>query len=119
MERVRVGMKIDTKVSKVAKMQIRKERTHDRRAVARKKQRTREKVAREKTEHVGLVVKQYTLQRGVEREATTICTPLMKMTVKTLKKHLTMMKGCKRGFCWKKLDVCSGKRRSADETKKR
>ena len=26
-----------------------------------------------------------TLQRGVEKEATTVCTPLMKMTMKTLK----------------------------------
>ena len=39
------------------------------------------KVAREKTGHVGLVVKQDTLQRGVEREATQMCTPSMKMKV--------------------------------------
>ena len=31
------------------------------------------------------VARQETLQRGVEKEATTTCTPLVKMTVKTLK----------------------------------
>ena len=36
------------------------------------------------------------ISRGVEREATTICTPLMKMRVKTLKNHLTIMKNCTR-----------------------
>ena len=40
--------------------------------------------------HVGRVARQDTLQRGVELEATTICTPLMMMTVETLKKQLTM-----------------------------
>ena len=56
-------------------------------------------MARENTEHVGLVVKKDTLQRDVEREATQICTPLMKITVKTLKRYVTMMKRCKRGVC--------------------
>ena len=59
----------------------------------------KKKVAREKTEHVGLVVKQETLQRGVERTATTTCTPLLKMRVKALKRRLTMMESCKRGVC--------------------
>ena len=35
--------------------------------------------------------------RGVEREATQICTPLVKMTVEALKKHLTVMRSFKRG----------------------
>ena len=35
--------------------------------------------------------------RGVEREATQICTPLVKMTVEALKKHLTVM-SCKHVF---------------------
>ena len=69
-------MKKDTKVAQVAIMQIREERTHVRRAVARKEAKDKRKVAREKTEHVGLVVaKQDTLQRGVKRMATRICTP--------------------------------------------
>ena len=50
------------------------------------------KVAKEKPERFGRVARQGKLQRGVEKEATNICTPLMRMTVKTFKKHLTMMK---------------------------
>ena len=46
---------------------------------------------------------QDTLQRGVERAATQICTPLMKMRVKTFKKHVTMMKSGKRGVYWQKV----------------
>ena len=46
--------------------------------------------------------KQDTSQRGVEREATTTCTPLMEMTVTTVKKHMTMMKICKQGAGQKK-----------------
>ena len=57
-------------------------------------------MAREKPERVGRVARQENLKRGVEKEATNICTPLMKMTVKTLKKHLTMRrKICKHGVC--------------------
>ena len=48
----------------------------------------KEKVAREKTELVGCVVNEDSLQRGVEREATTNCTPLMKMTVKNIEETL-------------------------------
>ena len=77
--------------------------------MARKEAKGKKKVAREKTEHVGLVVKLETLQRGVERTATTTCTPLLKMRVKALKKRLTMMKSCKRGACWKKVETSSGK----------
>ena len=39
------------------------------------------------------------MQRGVERTATTTCTPLVKMRVKALKTRLTMMKSCRRGVC--------------------
>ena len=42
LERVRVGMKNDTEVAKVAKMQLREERTCGRTAVAKRKQRPRE-----------------------------------------------------------------------------
>ena len=45
-------MKKDTKVSKVAKMQIREERTHGRRAVARKGAKGKRKAVWEKTERV-------------------------------------------------------------------
>ena len=58
MDRVRVGVKKKIKVAKVAKMQIREERIHGRRAVARKEAKGKRKVAREKTKHVGLVAKQ-------------------------------------------------------------
>ena len=51
------------------------DRTHGRRAVARKEANGKRKAGREKTEHVGRVVKQVTLQRGVERAATKTCTP--------------------------------------------
>ena len=68
LERVRVGMKRDTKVAKVAEMHIREWWIHGRRAVARKEPKDKRREARE---HVGRVVKQETLQRGVERAATT------------------------------------------------
>ena len=57
------------KVAKVTKMQLRKGRTHDRRAVVRKEAKGKRRVAREKPEHVGRVARQATLQRGVD-EAT-------------------------------------------------
>ena len=85
-ERVSVGMKKDTKMAKVAKTHIRKERTLGRRTVAGKGSKGKRKVARD------------TL-RGVEETATQICTPSSKMTVRTLKKHLTMRKSCKRDVC--------------------
>ena len=99
-------MKKDTKV---AMMQTGEKRTHSRRAVVRNEAKGNRKVAREKTEHVGLVAKQHTLQRGVERETTKTCTQLMKLRVKTLQKHLTTMKSCKRVACWKKMNMSSGK----------
>ena len=70
-------------------------RTHGRKAVARKEAKGNRKVAREKPERFGRVARQATLQRGVENEATTNCTP----TVKTLEKQLTMKKICQRGVC--------------------
>ena len=109
MERVRDGMKKDTKVAKVADMHIREWWIYGRKAVARMEAKDKRKEARE---HVGIVAKQDTLQCGVERAATTTCTPLMK-------KHLTMMKNCTCGVRWKKVKMSSGKRRSADETNKR
>ena len=108
LERVRVGMEKETKVAKVAEARIRGERVHGRKAVARKEAKGKSTVAWETAEHVGLVVKQYPLQRGVEKEETKSC--LMKMTVKTLKKHLTMMRSCNRGVCWKNVTLSSGKR---------
>ena len=51
--------------------------------MARKVAKGKRKASREKPEHVRRVAKQYALQRGVEKEATTNCTPLMKMTVKS------------------------------------
>ena len=58
------------KAAKVAKVQISEERTHGGCAVARKEAMGKTRIASEKTEHVGLVVKQATMQRGVERAAT-------------------------------------------------
>ena len=46
---------------------------------------------------------------AVESAATQTCTPFTKMRVKTLKKHLTLMKSCKRGVCWKNVKMSSGK----------
>ena len=86
----------DTKVAKVAKMEG---RSHDRRAVASMEAKGRRKVARERPEHVGRVARRATLQRGVEKVATNMCSPLTKTTVKTLKKQLTMRKICKHGVC--------------------
>ena len=57
------------------------------------------KVAREKPEHVGRVARQATLHRVVEKETTTICTALTKMTVKTLKKEATDHEGDLQ-VCW-------------------
>ena len=70
-ERVRVGMKKDIKVAKVG------EKTCGRRAGARKEAQDRRKVAREQPEHVGLEETQDTLQRGVEKVATSFSTLLM------------------------------------------
>ena len=61
--------------------------------------------AREKPEHVGLVVKQETLQRGVRTGGNNNL-----YAMKALKKRLTMMKSCKRGACWKKVETSSGKK---------
>ena len=105
MERARVGTIKGTKVAKVAKME---ERIHGRMAVARKEAKVKRKVAREKPEHVGRVARQATMQRGVEKEAAPMCTPLMQMPVKTLKKQQTMRKICKRGVCWKQVTLSSG-----------
>ena len=55
---------------------VKTKKTHGRRAAARKEAKVKREVAREKTEHLELVVKQDTVLRGVEREATTIRTPL-------------------------------------------
>ena len=96
LDRVRVSTKKYTKVATVAKME---RRTLGRRAVARKEAKGRREVAVQKPEHVGRVARQDTLQRGVEKVATTISTPLMKMTVKTLKKQLTRRRICKHGVC--------------------
>ena len=60
-------------------------------AVARKEAKGKRGAARERTEHVGLVEEQDTSQRGVEGAATKTCTPSMKMRLKTLKEHLTMI----------------------------
>ena len=83
--------------------------------MARKEAEDKIKVARVTAERVGLVLKQDALQRGAERTAKKTCTPLMKMRVNKSKKHLTMMTSCKRGVCWKKARMSSGKRCSADE----
>ena len=72
-------------------------RTHERKAVARKEAKGKRRVTREEPEHVGRVAKQDTLQPGARKEATTICTPSMKMTVKTSKNQLTTKKICKHG----------------------
>ena len=109
-------MKKDTKVAKVADMHIREWWIYGRKAAARMEAKDKRKEARE---HVGIVVKQDALQCGVETAATTTCTPLTKMRMKSLKKHLTTMKSCKCGVRWKKVKMSSGKRRSADETNTR
>ena len=67
--------------------------------MARKEAKGMREAAREKPEHLGRVARQATMQRGVEKEATTSCTPWMKMTVKTLKVQLSLKKICKRGVC--------------------
>ena len=81
MERVTVGTNQGTKVAKVADMGRKNPVAEGQWQEANGKR----KVAREKPEHVGRVARQDTLQRVVEKEATT-----MKMTVKTLKKQLTI-----------------------------
>ena len=44
------------------------------------------------------------------REATKMCTPSVKTTVKTSKNQLTTKKICKHVVCWKKVNMSSGKR---------
>ena len=94
-------------MAKVAKMEG---RTHGRRAVARREAQGKGRVAREKPDHVGRAARQATLQRGVEKEASNICTPMMTMTVKTLEKYRTMRKICKHGVFQKRVKMSSGKR---------
>ena len=60
--------------------------------------------------HVGRAARQDTLQLGVEKVATNICTPLMNATVKTLKNKLTTKKICKHCACWRKARTNSVKR---------
>ena len=115
-ERVRAGLKKETKVAKVAKMQIREETTHGRQVVARKEAEDKRKVARVTAERVGLAFKQTgRIAASCRKDGKKTCTPLMKMRVNKSKKHLTMMTSCKRGVCWKKARMSSGKRCSADE----
>ena len=59
-------VKIGTR--KVAKVARTEERTHGRRAAARKEAKGKRKVAREKPQRVGRAVRQDTLQLGVEKE---------------------------------------------------
>ena len=66
LESARVGTENGTMVAKAAKME---ERTRGKRAAARKAATGKRKVAREKTEPVGHVEKQDTLQRGVEKRS--------------------------------------------------
>ena len=65
---------------KMAKMEG---RTRGRKAAAGKEAKGKRKAAREKPEHVGRVARQDTLQLRARMEATTICTPSMKMAMKT------------------------------------
>ena len=91
-------MKKDINGAQVATMQIREEGTLARRTAARMDDKDKRKVARATAERAGLVAKQDTSQRGAMTEATRTSLPLMKMRVKTLKKHLSMTKRCMRGF---------------------
>ena len=90
-------------MAKVAKMQIREERIHGRRAMAGKEAKGKRRVAREVTVHGGLAfffkghVAVWSRKGGPQQQI--VCSPLMKMRAKTLKKHLTMLKSCKRGVC--------------------
>ena len=93
------GQSLNEKVYQGGKDATQEARTHGRKAVGRKEAKGKRNVARENTEHVGLVVKYDTLQRGVEREETQTCTLLRKMTVKTLKKQLTMMRSSLQASC--------------------
>ena len=94
-----------TTVAEVAKME---ERTRGRRATGRKAARGKRKVASEKPELAGRVVKQDTLQLGVEKVATEICMPLKRRTVSIVKKPPISKKICKHGVCWKHAKMSSG-----------
>ena len=75
-----------------------------------KEERVKRRVATEIPERVGRAVRQGTLQLGAEKEETQIKTPLMKMTVRTSKNRPKMRRVCKRGACWKKARMSSGKK---------
>ena len=109
-ERVNIATQMGTRVAKVATMQIREERTNGRRTGTGKEAKDKSKEATETAERVGRVQKQDTLQRGVHRKATKTCVPLKKTREKPLKKHVTMMKSCKRCVCWKEAIMSSDKR---------
>ena len=95
------------------------ERNRGRRAAARKEEKGKRRVAKENPKHVGRVARQDTLQLAVEKEETTIYTPLTKTTVRTLKIRPKMRRICKHGACWKKVRTNSGKRCSASRTRER
>ena len=94
------------------------ERTRGRRATARKEEKGKRKVAWENPERVGRAARQDTLQLGVEKKETNMYTPLTKTTVRTLKNRPKMRRICKHGACWKKANMNSGRRCSADGTSK-
>ena len=73
---------------KAAKVERMEERIRGRRAVARKEEKDKTRVAKEIPEHVGHVVRQDTLQHGAEKEETKLFTPLTKTTVRTSKTQL-------------------------------
>ena len=74
-------------------------------------------MAREKPEHVGRVAKKDTLQPRARKEATDICSLLLKMTVKTSKNQLATKNICKHGVCWKRVKMSSISRRDKQSAK--
>ena len=97
-------------MAKVAKVG---ERTHGRKAVARKEAKGKREVAREKPEQVGRVARQDTLQHGAGKEAATNCAPSVKTTVKTSNNQLTTKKICKHGvYQWQEVISRRDKRRA-------
>ena len=91
--KVKIGMR------KAAKVDTMEERTRGRRAAARKEEKGKRRVAKENPEHVGRAARHDTLQLGVEKEETTIYTPLTKTTVRTLKNRPKMRRIWKHGAC--------------------
>ena len=86
------------------------ERTHGRRAAARKEVKGKGKVARENPERVGRVARQDTLQLGAGKEETKIYTSWDEDDSENVEESTENEDDLQACVCWKKVKMNSGRR---------